>query len=177
MSELSGHLLSTRRSQPLARRILGGTQQGAISAIAAVLAYLPAQPLGLKEGFWASITAISVAQTEFNATRTTARDQAIGAVVGGIVGVSASLLIGETLATYAAAIAISMLMCWLFNVSSASRLAGSTATIVVLVPHQGSITHMFASRLAEVGWGIVVAITVVWIAERLPSSRAHSAAT
>lgn len=169
LSELSGHLLSIRRSQPVVRRMLGGAQHGVISAVAAVLAYLPAQPLGLKEGFWASITAISVAQTEFNATTTTARDQAIGALVGGIIGVSASMLAGQSLATYAAAIATCMFICWTLNVPSASRLAGSTATIVLLVPHQGSIEQMLVSRLAEVGWGTFVAVSVVWLAGRLPA--------
>ena len=168
LSQLSAHLLSIRRSQPVVRRMLGGTQHGVISAVAAVLAYLPAQPLGLKEGFWASITAISVAQTEFNATTTTARDQAIGALVG-IIGVSASMLAGQSLGTYAAAIAVCMLICWTLNVPSASRLAGSTATIVLLVPHQGSIQQMLVSRLAEVGWGTFVAVTVVWLAGRLPA--------
>jgi hypothetical protein len=169
LSELTHHILSLRRGQPVVQRMLGGCQHGVISAIAALLAYLPAQPLGLKEGFWASITAISVAQTEFNAARTTARDQAIGALVGGLVGVCASMLAGQGLGVYAASIAISMAICWALNVASASRLAGSTLTIVVLVPHQGSVQQMFASRLAEVGWGICVAVTVVWLAGRLPA--------
>lgn len=168
-TELSAALLALRRSLPVWHRMLAGSQQGIISAIAAVLAYLPAQPLGLKEGFWASITAISVTQTEFHAAQSTARDQAIGALVGGIVGVCAATFIGQSLWVYAAAIALSMVLCWGCNFSSASRLAGSTATIVLLVPHQGPVARMLVSRLAEVGWGIVVAVAVVWVAGRLPA--------
>jgi uncharacterized membrane protein YgaE (UPF0421/DUF939 family) len=175
VSELNSAVLALRSSLPVVRRMLAGAQHGAVSAIAAVLAYLPTQPLGLKEGFWASITAITVAQTEFHAAQSTARDQAIGALVGGTVGVCVSTLADRSLAVYATAIAISMLICWGFNTASASRLAGSTVTIIVLVPHQGTAQQMFASRLAEVGWGICVAVAVVWVAGRLPGKFWHRA--
>jgi uncharacterized membrane protein YgaE (UPF0421/DUF939 family) len=169
LTQLSSAVLALRRGLPVLRRMLGGCQHGIISAVAAVLAYLPAQPLGLKEGFWASITAISVTQTEFHAAQSTARDQAVGALIGGMVGVCASTLAGRSLWLYAAAIAFSMLICWGLNVASASRLAGSTATIVILVPHEGSVERMLISRLTEVGWGICVAVAVVWLAGRLPA--------
>jgi uncharacterized membrane protein YgaE (UPF0421/DUF939 family) len=150
--------------------VAGGAHLGAISAFAAVAAYLPTHALGLKEGFWSSITAISVVQTEFQATQTTARDQFIGAAVGGAVAVGASMAMGEqNLFVYAGAIVISMLVCWALNVATASRLAGSTATIILLVPHSGSAQHMYGARLAEVGWGLCVAIGIVWLAARVPA--------
>jgi hypothetical protein len=37
-------------------KIIGGLSRGLLSAAAAILAYLPTKPLGLQEGFWASIT-------------------------------------------------------------------------------------------------------------------------
>jgi uncharacterized membrane protein YccC len=56
-----------------------------------------------------------------------------------------------------------MLACWLLKISTAARLAGSTATIIMLVPHAGSAARMMLYRVAEVGWGVAVAIVVVWV--------------
>jgi hypothetical protein len=55
------------------------------------------------------------------------------------------------------------------NLASASRLAGTTATIILLMPHVGSPWGMFGSRLVEVGWGVSVAVATVWVAARLPA--------
>jgi len=168
LRELSAALAALRKELPLLRRVAGGAHHGAISACAALAAYLPTRALGLQEGFWSAITAISVVQTEFQATESTARDQCIGAAIGGAVSVCASLAFGQDLAVYAASIVVAMLTCWALNVGSASRLAGSTATIILLVPHTDSPERMFATRLSEVGWGVLVAIGTVWLAARFP---------
>ena len=90
--------------------------------------------------------------------------------MGGSVSVAASLALGEqNLFVYAGVIVVSMLVCWALNVATASRLAGSTATIILLVPHTGSAQRMFGARLAEVGWGLCVAIAIVWLAGRIPA--------
>jgi uncharacterized membrane protein YccC len=154
---------------PLVQRIAGGAHHGMISACAALMAYLPTRTLGLNEGFWSAITAIAVVQTEFRATRTTARDQFIGAAIGGITALCAFLAFGAQLLVYAAAVVVAMVACWALNVATASRLAGTTATIILLVPHVGSPWSMFGSRLAEVGWGVSVAVVTVWLAARLPA--------
>jgi uncharacterized membrane protein YgaE (UPF0421/DUF939 family) len=157
-------------------RLTGGLAQGLMSAAAAIVAYLPTKPLGLREGFWGSITAIAVVQTELGATQSSARDQFAGAAIGGLVSAVIVSLAGEHIASYALAVVLSVLACWLCNVSSAARLSGSTATIVVLVPHQGSVEWMMLSRLAEVGWGLTVGIGVVWLVNRAEKSftRAHA---
>lgn len=169
LRELRSALQLLHKGMPLLNRCIGGAHHGVISAAAALLAYLPTSSLGLQEGFWSAITAISVTQTEFQATETTARDQFIGAAVGGTVGVCTALLFGHHLAIYGAAIVVSMLVCWTLNVASASRLAGTTATIILLVPHTGTPQQMFIARLTEVGWGICVAVGLVWLAARIPA--------
>jgi uncharacterized membrane protein YccC len=58
-------LKSSQKALPLVHRMAGGAHHGVISACAAIIAYLPTRPLGLKEGFWAAMTAIAVVQTEF----------------------------------------------------------------------------------------------------------------
>jgi uncharacterized membrane protein YccC len=170
LTDLGLGLARLRRTLPPLRRLAAGAHQGAISACAALLAYAPAHAIGLGESFWSAITAIAVAQTEFQATQTTARDQFLGAAIGGIAGLCAFLTLGESLIVYALAVVLAMLACWALNVASASRLAGITATIILLVPHAGSAAGMLGSRLLEVGWGICAAVGTVWAAGRLPAA-------
>lgn len=169
LTDLGTSLASMRRAQPLLGRLAAGTHHGAISASAALLAFIPAHAIGLGQSFWSAITAISVAQTEFRAAQTTARDQFLGAAVGGFIGLGAYLALGQSLIVYAVAVVLAMLVCWALNVASASRLAGITATIILLVPHVGSPESMFVARLIEVGWGVCVAVAIVWLAGRLPT--------
>lgn len=170
LTDLGLSIASLRSALPPLRRLAAGAHHGAISACAALLAFLPAHAIGLKESFWSAITAISVAQTEFQATRSTARDQFIGAAVGGLAGLCTFLALGSSLVVYALAVILAMLACWAMNIASASRLAGITATIILLVPHVGSPEGMFVSRIVEVGWGVCVAVATVWLAGRLPAA-------
>lgn len=154
------------------QRLRDGAEHAAMSTAAALLAYLPTQVLGLREGFWAAITAIAVVQSESGATRSTARDQFVGAAIGGVIGIAVVLVTGQHIVSYALAVPLSVLAAWMLNASSAARLAGVTATIILLVPHPGeSAVEMMLSRVFEVGWGVTVAIAVVGVAERLDSRR------
>jgi uncharacterized membrane protein YgaE (UPF0421/DUF939 family) len=176
----AGHIKWTARLSRFSRylppkdRIIGGLAQGLMSVMAALIAYLPTKALGLQEGFWSAITAVAVVQTELSATTSSARDQFAGAAIGGVVSAVVVTVAGEHLASYALAMLLSMLACWVFNVASAARLSGSTATIIVLVPHKGSVEWMMLSRITEVGWGVAVGIMVVWLANRV-EKRLHRA--
>jgi uncharacterized membrane protein YccC len=152
----------TSKELPFRARLAGGALQGVMSAVAALIAYLPTRPLGLREGFWGSITAIAVVQAELSATQTSARDQFTGAAIGSLISAVIIVLGGEHLPAYVAALVLSMLACWSLNVSTAARLAGSTTTIIMLVPHTGSVGWMMFSRVTEVGWGVAVGLSVVW---------------
>ncbi len=152
---------------PLPSQSISGLTHGLLSALAALLAYLPTRAIGFEDGFWSAITAITVAQTEYRAMTSTARDQFIGAAVGGAVALACYFSIGQSLWSYALAVILSVLGPSLINVPSARRLAAVTTTIILLVPHTGSVKGMMMSRLSEVGWGIAVAAGVVWGATRL----------
>jgi len=167
MRQAGLHLARTRKAIPLAGRLVSGLEQGTLSAAAALLAWLPTQALGLREGFWAAITAAAVAQTELNAARSTARDQFAGAAIGGLVAALVSLASGTGAVSFAIAVVIAMTGCWLLNVATAARLSGITAVIIFLVPHQGSALAMMLSRAGEVGWGVLMAIATVWLAAQL----------
>jgi uncharacterized membrane protein YgaE (UPF0421/DUF939 family) len=159
------------RAAGLARRLPGrarfatGLEHGILASVAGVLAYVPTREFGLREGFWAAIAAIAVLQVKLDATRSTARDQFTGAAIGGAIGGLLASTAGQHLWSYALAVAVAVLACWLVNVGSAARLAGTTATIILLVPHQGSALSMVVARVVEVGWGVTVALAVVWAAD------------
>jgi uncharacterized membrane protein YccC len=171
LAELTHHVTMLRNQMTLGCRLASGAQYGVISAGAALIAYVPTRALGLSEGFWSAITAIAVVQSEFSVTRTTARDQFLGAALGGFAGLVTLLILGRHLLAYALAVVMAVITCSVLNVASASRVAGITATIILLAPHVGSPVRLVFSRVAEVGWGILIAISVVWLAVRLPARR------
>ena len=171
VTDLNLRLTALRRAIPLLRRTIAGGHHGLLSACAALLAYLPTQALGFRQSFWSALAAIAVVQTEFRATESTARDQFLGASIGGVTGVGASLAHGQGLLVYSLAVMLAMVVCWAFNVATASRLAGTTVTILLLVPHIDTPERMFLSRVSEVGWGVCSAIGTVWFAARFPAAR------
>ena len=95
----TARLVALGPSLPARHRALGGAAQGLMSAAAALIAYMPTKPLGLQEGFWGSITAIAVVQGGLSATQTSARDQVIGAAIGGLFGAAVveTMGTGETI--------------------------------------------------------------------------------
>ena len=162
---LQGRLDRLRKTARFGERLSGGGANAALSTLAAIMAYVPTQWLGFREGFWGAITALAVTQSEYGAVRSTARDQILGAGIGGLIALTALLLVAEHgLVRYGISVSTAVLFCWLANVASAARLAAITATIILLVPHSGSAERMYVSRVAEVAWGIAVAMTVAWTA-------------
>lgn len=145
-------------------RLRDGVASGLTATVAALAAYLPTRAFGLQEGLWAAIAAIFVAQSELGASRTTARDQLAGAAIGSVISLVIIMMMGRHIASYGIAVALSILCAWLLNVSTAAKLAGVTATILLLAPHEGPAEMMMLSRIFEVGWGICAAIATVWIA-------------
>jgi hypothetical protein len=82
-----------------------------------------------------------------------------------------ALTAGGVVWGYALAVAFAILICWLLDIASAARLAGTTATIILLVPHQGSPQGIMLARVSEVGWGVTVAIATVWLGTKLGANR------
>jgi uncharacterized membrane protein YccC len=161
--------------ETLRERLLNGLQHAGMSAAAALIAYVPTKALGFQEGFWAAITAIAVVQTEFSAVRSTARDQFIGAAIGGAIGGGVALTFGSHLVTYAAAVVAAIVACWLINIASSARLSGTTATIILLVPHSGSPLSIMLARVSEVAWGVSTGVAVVWLVTKLRPKKSSPA--
>ncbi|WP_263355247.1 FUSC family protein [Acidicapsa acidisoli] len=129
------------------------------TALAAGLCYWLAKLAGLQDGYWGSISAIIVLQSNVGSTVTASRDRLIGTLIGAAYGAAFSFL-GVGIWPYLAAVIVSMMTCSLLGLKNSSRLAGVTVTILMLVHRSGSNWTMPAHRVLEVLLGIVVALGI-----------------
>src|SRR5580698_3987812 len=129
------------------------------TAMAAGICYWLARLVGLQDGYWGSISAIIVLQSNVGSTVTASRDRLIGTLIGAAFGAVFSLL-GEGLWPYLAAVIIAMVTCSLLGLKNSSRLAAVTVTILMLVHRTGSNWMLPLHRVLEVLLGIVVALAI-----------------
>ena len=130
------------------------------SALAATLCYWIATLAGLHDGYWGSITAIIVMQSNVGSTVTASRDRLVGTLIGAAFGAVFSLP-GVSLWTYVPAMLLAMVTCSLLGLKNSSRLAGVTVTILMLVQqHGGSRWLLPLHRVLEVLLGIVIALGI-----------------
>jgi uncharacterized membrane protein YccC len=129
------------------------------TALAAALCWWLAQRFGLYDGYWGSISAIIVLQSNFGATISASRDRLLGTLIGALIGFSFSLF-GALPWNYILAVLAAVVVCGLLGLRSSSRLAGVTITIVMLVQKAGSHWTLALDRVMEVLLGIVVALAV-----------------
>ena len=160
-------LVQFYRRMPWGHRLLKGVSQAAQALLGASLGYGLGLLVHTQQAFWAALTAIAVTQQSYADTRASSLDQAIGALVGGVIGLAAAYLGHDSYLAYAIAIVAVIVSCWCLNVGSAGKLGATTATIVLLVPHTGPFWSVAATRLGEVTLGIACALVVTWLASRL----------
>jgi uncharacterized membrane protein YccC len=129
------------------------------TALAAGLCWWLATLLGMHEGYWGSISAIIVLQSNVGSTVSASRDRLIGTLIGAAVGFGFSL-VGAPPWNYLIAVLVAMIICGLSGRPNSSRLAGVTITIVMLVSASGSHWTIALDRVGQVAFGIVVALAV-----------------
>jgi uncharacterized membrane protein YccC len=129
------------------------------TALAAGLCWWLALRFGLHDGYWGSISAIIVLQSNMGATVSASRDRLIGTLIGGIFGFAFSLY-GTLPWNYIVALLVAVIVCGLLNLRASSRLAAVTITIIMLVQKPGSRWGLALDRVSEVVLGIVVALAV-----------------
>jgi uncharacterized membrane protein YccC len=129
------------------------------TALAAGLCWWLALRFGLHDGYWGSISAIIVLQSNMGATVSASRDRLIGTLIGGVLGFSFSLF-GVLPWNYILAILAAVIICGLMGLRASSRLAAVTITIIMLVQKPGSRWGLALDRVGEVVLGIVVALAV-----------------
>jgi uncharacterized membrane protein YccC len=168
LSLLTDEMLRLRQALPARERLLVGLMHALRAVLAASLGYFSALELGLGQGFWAAITAISVSQANYVEVRNSSRDQFIGAIIGGLIGGLAGGLAGMDAVTsghyhylaYVLAVIMGVMLCSAFNLGAAGRISGTTTTIIMLVPHTGAFWQIALFRLGEVTLGATAALLV-----------------
>lgn len=143
-------------------RLTAGFAHALRAVAAASLGYWGALALGLHQGFWAAIVAISVSQTNYTEVEHSSRDQFVGAIIGGLVGLAAGTLGHEHYYAYVVAVVVGMLICWLLHLAAAGRVSAITSTIILLAPHGNEFWQFALLRLAEVTLGAVAALVVTF---------------
>jgi hypothetical protein len=148
-----GFLTSEKRSMLLL---------AAKTTLAAGICYWLATLAHLQDGYWGSISAIIVMQSNVGSTVDASRDRLIGTLIGAIYGGLCSLLdpYFGMLWIYSLAVILAMTTCSVLGLKNSSRLAGVTVTILLLVHRGGSNWLLPAHRVLEVVLGIVVALTI-----------------
>ncbi len=129
------------------------------TALAAALCWWLALLCGLHDGYWGSISAIIVLQSNVGSTVTASRDRFLGTLIGAAIGFSFSLF-GVLPWNYILAVLAAIIVCGLLGLRSSSRLAGVTITIIMLVHKDGPRWGLALDRVSEVVLGIVVALAV-----------------
>jgi uncharacterized membrane protein YccC len=129
------------------------------TALAAALCWALARLFHLHDGYWGSISAIIVLQSNVGSTVNASRDRILGTIIGAIFGFSFSLF-GVLPWNYILAVLAAIVICGLLGLRSSSRLAGVTITIIMLVQSSSSYWSLAFDRVVEVIAGIVVALAV-----------------
>jgi len=160
LSELADEVLQLHVALPRRERLLAGLTYALRAVLAATLGYFAALALGLEQGYWAAITAISVSQSNYAEVRSSSRDQFLGAMIGGLIGMAVATLGHEHYLTYVLAVTIGMALCSILNLGAAGRMSGTTTTIIMLVPHAGAFWQFALFRLGEVTLGATAALLV-----------------
>jgi len=129
------------------------------TALAAALCWWLVQRFGWRDGYWGSISAIIVLQSDVGSTVSASRDRLLGTLIGAAFGFSFALF-GSLPWNYILAVLAAMILCGLLGLRNSSRLAGVTITIVMLVEKTGPRWSLAMDRVSEVVLGIVVALAV-----------------
>ncbi|MGD0903877.1 MAG: FUSC family protein, partial [Terracidiphilus sp.] len=129
------------------------------TALAAGLCWALALRFGLHDGYWGSISAIIVLQSNMGATVSASRNRILGTLIGAVLGFSFSLF-GALPWNFVLAVLTAVVVCGLLGLRTSSRLAGVTIAIVMLVQKPGPRWELALDRVVEVVLGIVVALAV-----------------
>ncbi len=129
------------------------------TALAAGLCWWLALRFGWRDGYWGSISAIIVLQSNVGSTVTASRDRLIGTLIGAALGFLFSLF-GVVPWNFILAVLVAIIICGLLGLRNSSRLAGVTIAIVMLVHKEGPRLGLALDRVGEVILGIVVALLV-----------------
>lgn len=129
------------------------------TGIAALLSMLVYRALHLEHGYWAVISAIIVMQANLGGSIRAGIDRLIGTAIGALLGTLAFRYIGINPPSVGISIALTIFLCSWIGLKQAYRLAGVTASIVLLMGETNPWQAGW-NRFLDVVLGVVIALIV-----------------
>ena len=150
-------------------RILSGwnrnsMEHAARTTVAATVSLAIAQAFGLREAYWAAISAMVATQSTLGTALKISEHRFIGTVLGSAAGVLVATQFGSSLWAFAVGVFGLGLVCALFRLDRAAyRFAGITLAIIVLVVRSQPAWVVALHRFFEVSLGILTGLAMTWV--------------
>ncbi|MFZ5425625.1 MAG: FUSC family protein [Thermodesulfobacteriota bacterium] len=130
------------------------------TALAAMTAYAMVTLSGMQQGYWAVISVVLVMQTNLGGSLQAGLNRIIGTAVGAFLGAACLMLLGSGAVALGLGVGLTILVCAYFiHMHESFRMAGLTATIVILLGNQsGSYLDFVLARFLEIGLGVAIAL-------------------
>ncbi len=129
------------------------------TGIAALLSMLVYQAMHLEHGYWAVISAIIVMQANLGGSIRAGIDRLVGTAIGALLGTLAFRYIGLGPISVGISIALTIFVCSWIGLKQSYRLAGVTASIVLLMGETNPWQAGW-NRFLDVVLGVVIALIV-----------------
>jgi uncharacterized membrane protein YgaE (UPF0421/DUF939 family) len=130
------------------------------TAIAAVSSFLIARLLQMPEAYWATISAIIVAQSSLGAAATISRQRLEGTVLGAGMGALLATYFHTNLWVFGLGVFGLGLLCALLRLGAAYRFSGVTLAVIMMIPRDKAAWRVAEHRLIEVSVGIAVGLAL-----------------
>lgn len=148
---------TTLRFGPVNRLIVEDSLR---TAMAAVGSFLMARLLGMPEAYWATISAIIVAQSSLGAAATISQQRFAGTVLGAGLGALLATYFHTNLLVFGVGVFLLGLLCSLLRLGAAYRFSGVTLAVIMLIPRERAAWRVAEHRLVEVSVGIAVGLAL-----------------
>lgn len=126
------------------------------------------RPESLVSGLWCTLTAIIVLQAHVGGTYQAAINRFIGVAVGSVMGGMCTVLLGSNPISLGISIAVTVVLCYLFNIKDSIRIASISVGVVMVLwglhPSVSPWTFAFFRLIDSIlGIGVAVAVAhLVW---------------
>jgi uncharacterized membrane protein YccC len=132
----------------------------AVASAGAMAAY---EGLHLQHGYWAVISAIIVLQSNLGRSIRASSNRLIGTAIGATIGAVTFHFTGRSVGGLAIAVGLTIWVCTLARLFDSFRLAGVTASIVMLIG-EGTALRTGVDRFVDVALGVLIAllVTSIW---------------
>jgi uncharacterized membrane protein YccC len=135
-------------------------KQAMKTAIAGVASVYVTRLFHLPEGYWASITALIVMQSNVGATLSASRTRLAGTAVGALVGGAFTALWGVNMLSFGLAVTVAFSLCSILRLPDSQRLATVTVAIIMLIGQPVFPWTVALHRFIEVSIGILIALVI-----------------